>query len=119
LIGANVVKVVPLVKNLGFVLNERLTATDHFRKVCQRIYWILHFLRLHVAHTPFEVRKTLVLSLILPQVTYGKIVFTGYDSQSQRKLRVAFKACLRCIHMRRLLDYVSHLESTVTDILCW
>jgi hypothetical protein len=32
--GDNVVKVVPLVRNLGFVLNERLTATDHFRKVC-------------------------------------------------------------------------------------
>jgi hypothetical protein len=37
LIGANVVKVVPRVRNLGFVLNKRLTVTDHFRKVCQRI----------------------------------------------------------------------------------
>jgi hypothetical protein len=41
LVGANVVKVVPKVRNLGFVLNERLTATDHFREVCQRIYCIL------------------------------------------------------------------------------
>jgi hypothetical protein len=45
LIGANVVKVVPRVRNLGFVLNERLTATDHFRNVCQRFYWILHSLK--------------------------------------------------------------------------
>jgi hypothetical protein len=28
---------VPRVRNLGFVLNERLTATDHLRKVYQRI----------------------------------------------------------------------------------
>jgi hypothetical protein len=42
LIGANVVKVVPRLRNFGFVLNGRLTATDNFRKVCQRIYWILH-----------------------------------------------------------------------------
>jgi hypothetical protein len=41
LIGSDVIKVVPKVKNLGFVLNERLTATDHFRKVCQKVYWIL------------------------------------------------------------------------------
>jgi hypothetical protein len=34
LIGAYVVQVVPRVRNLGFVLNERLTATDHFRKMC-------------------------------------------------------------------------------------
>jgi hypothetical protein len=43
LIGANVIKVVPRVRNLGVVLNERLTATDHFWKVCQKNYWILRF----------------------------------------------------------------------------
>jgi hypothetical protein len=41
LIDANVVKVVPKVRSLAFVLNDRLTATDHFWKVCQRLYWIL------------------------------------------------------------------------------
>jgi hypothetical protein len=43
LIGANVVKVFPRLRNLVFVFNDRLTATDHFRKVCQRIYCILRF----------------------------------------------------------------------------
>jgi hypothetical protein len=72
------------VKNLEFVLNEKLTATDHFRKVCQRVYWILCSLGSHAAHTPFQVRRRLVLSLILPQVNRGNIVFTGADSASQR-----------------------------------
>jgi hypothetical protein len=76
LIGAYVVKVVPRARNLGFVLNERLTATDHFRKVCQRTYWILRYLKLHAAHTPFEVRRRLVLWPILPHFNYGNIVFT-------------------------------------------
>jgi hypothetical protein len=40
LIGANVGKDVPRA-NLGFILNERLTVMDHFRRVCQKIYWIL------------------------------------------------------------------------------
>jgi hypothetical protein len=44
-------------------------------------------------------------------------VFTGADSASQRKLGVAFKACLRYINMRSRLDHVSHLESTVTGTL--
>jgi hypothetical protein len=114
LIGANVVKVVPRVRNLEFDLNERLTATDHFRKVCQRIYWILRSLRPHASHTPFKVRRRLVLSLILPHVNYGNIVFTSADSVSHRRLWIAFKAGLRYIHMRRRLDHVSHLESTVT-----
>jgi hypothetical protein len=113
LIGANVFKVVPRVRNLGYVLNEKLTARDNFRKVYQRIYWILCSLRPQAAHTPFEVSRRLALSLILPHVNYGNIVFTV----SQRRLGVAFKACLRYIHMRRRLDHVSHLESTVTGTL--
>jgi hypothetical protein len=57
LIGVNVVKTVPRVRNLMFALNERLTATDHIKKVCQRIYWILRSSRPHVAHSSFEVRR--------------------------------------------------------------
>jgi hypothetical protein len=52
LIGSDVIKVVPKVNNLGFVLNERLTATDHFKKVCQKVYWILRSLKPHASHTP-------------------------------------------------------------------
>jgi hypothetical protein len=45
----------PNAKNLGFVQNGRLMITDHIRKVYQMVYWTLHFLRSHAAHTPFEV----------------------------------------------------------------
>jgi hypothetical protein len=85
LIGGNVVKVVLKVKNLGFVLNERHTTTDHFRNV----------LRPHDAHTPCEVKRRLVLSVILPHVNYGNIVFSDADFASQRRVGVVFKACLR------------------------
>jgi hypothetical protein len=99
LIGTDVVKVVPRVRNLGFVLNERLTATDHCKKVCQRIYWILRSLRPHAPHTPFEVRKRLFLSLILPHVNYGNIVVTGADSASQRRIaRDCFQGLMFALH---------------------
>jgi hypothetical protein len=73
-------------------------------------------LRPPAGHTPFEVRRRLVLSLILLHGNYGNIVFTGADSASQKRLGIAFKACLRYMHMKRRLDHVSHLESTVTGI---
>jgi hypothetical protein len=60
------------------------------------------------AHTLFEVRRRLFLSPILPHVNYGNIVFTGADFASQMRLEIAFKACLRYIHMSRRLDVVSH-----------
>jgi hypothetical protein len=44
-------------------------------------------------------------------------VFTVTDSASQRRLGIAFNACLRYIHMERRLDPVLHLESTVTGTL--
>jgi hypothetical protein len=39
------IKVALKVNNPGFVLNERLTATDHFKKVCQKVCWILRSLK--------------------------------------------------------------------------
>jgi hypothetical protein len=40
------------------------------------------------AHTPFEVRRRLVLSLILPHVNYGDMCLLPYR---RRRLGVAFK----------------------------
>jgi hypothetical protein len=77
LIGSDVIKVVPKGNNLGFVLNERLTTTDHL-KVCQRLYWFLRFLRPHESHTPFEVMRRLVVSFIMPH--YVGIVYVGADA---------------------------------------
>jgi hypothetical protein len=42
LIGSDVIKVVLKVNNIGFVLNERLTATSHCKKVFEKVY-ILDF----------------------------------------------------------------------------
>jgi hypothetical protein len=63
---------------------------DNLRKLCQRVYWVLHSLRPDAAYNPFEVRRRRVLSLILPHGSFGNIVFTGSDSASQKKLGLAF-----------------------------
>jgi hypothetical protein len=105
LIGSYVIKVVPRVNNLGFVLNERLTATDNFKKVYQKVYWILRSLRPHASHTLFEVGRRLVVSLIVPHIRYGGIVYAGADATSQMGLNVAFRAFSRYIHSLRRLDH--------------
>jgi hypothetical protein len=118
LIGSDVIKVVPKVNNLGFVLDERLTATDHFKKVmCQKVYWILRSLKPHASHTTFEVRRRLVVSLIMRHIGYGGIVYAGADAASQRRLNMAFRAYLRYIYSLRRLDHVSHLEISVIGAL--
>jgi hypothetical protein len=91
----------PKVRNLGFVLNESLTVTDHFGKVCQ----IQRSLNPHAVHTPFEVTNRLVLSLILLHVNYENIVFSGPDSASQRRLGVAFEKIQFLSFLSNLLHF--------------
>jgi hypothetical protein len=117
LIGSDVIKVVLKANNLGFVQNERFTTTDHFKKLCQSVYWILCSLKPHALQTPFEVRRGLVVSLIMPHIGYGGIVYADADAASQRRLNMAFRACLRYIHSLRRLDHVSHLETSVMGTL--
>jgi hypothetical protein len=84
LIESDVIKVVPKVNNIGFVLNVRITATDHFKKV----------------------RRRLVVSLIMPHIGYGGIVYAVADAAMQRRFNVAFRTCLRYIYsLRRLIMY--------------
>jgi uncharacterized membrane protein YtjA (UPF0391 family) len=59
----------------------------------QKVNWILRSLRPHASHTPFEVRRRLVVSLIMSHIGYGGIVFAGADAASQRMLSVAFRSC--------------------------
>jgi hypothetical protein len=93
-----------------------LKSTNHFKRVSQKIYWILHCLRPHASHTPFEVRRKLVaVSILMPHIGYGGIVYAGVvDTVSQRRLNMAFKGCLRYIHsLKRLIVHLSHLKTSV------
>jgi hypothetical protein len=62
---------------------EGLTVTDHFKKVCQKVYWIVRSFRPHALHTPFEVRRRLVMSLIMTHIGLEGIVYAGADAATQ------------------------------------
>jgi hypothetical protein len=82
-------------------------------KVCQKVHWILRRLRPHASHIPFEVRRRLLVFLIMPHIGYGGIVYAGADAATQRRLNT----CLRYIHSLMRLDHVSHLETSVMGAL--
>jgi hypothetical protein len=113
-IGPNEIKVVLKVTNLGFVLNESLSEVDHVTKVCQKVYWILRSLRPHAFRMPFEVRRRLILSLIMPHFTYGSVVFAGPDAESKEKIKRAFRACIRFLHRLKRRDTVEGLGASIT-----
>jgi hypothetical protein len=73
-IGPDLIEVVSKVRNLGFVLNRNLTPV-----VCQRIYAVLRSVKPHARYT---CRKKLFVSLIVPHINYGNVVFSTVDSAS-------------------------------------
>ena len=106
----------PKVVNLGFTINENLSATDHIAKVCQKVYWTLRSLRPHASRTPFEVRRRLILSLIMPHISYGSVVYCCPDAASKEKLERVFRACIRYLHRLKRRDSVEELASTITGV---
>jgi hypothetical protein len=56
------------------------------------------------------------VTLIMPHIGYGGIVYAGADAASIRTLNMVFRACLRYIHSLRRLDHVSHLETSIMGI---
>jgi hypothetical protein len=56
------------------------------------------------------------VSLIMPHIGYGGIVYAVVDAASERGLNMAFRACLWYIHSLRRLDHVSHLETSVMGV---
>jgi hypothetical protein len=94
-----------------------MTPVDHYKAVCQRIYSVLRSDKPHGRYTPFEVRKKVVVSLVMPHINYGNVVFSPVDSASQRRLNVAFNSCLRYVHDIPRGEHVSHLAPTIIGVL--
>jgi hypothetical protein len=64
----------------------------------------------------FEIIKKLVLSLIMPDINYGNVVFSTVGSASQRRLNVAFNSSLRYVHDIPRQEHVSHLVPTIIGV---
>jgi hypothetical protein len=62
------------------------------------------------------VRKKLVVSLIMPHINYGNVVFSAVDSALQRRLTVTFNSCLRYVHDIPRREHVSHLVPTIIGV---
>jgi hypothetical protein len=69
----------------------------------------------HARYTLFGVRNKLVLSLVMPHINYGNVVFSTVDSASQQ-LNVAFNSCLRYVHDIPRREHVSHLAPSVIGV---
>lgn len=95
------------VKDLGLILDEKLSFNNHANLLCQKIFLTLRTLRLFQKCTPPNIKKLLVRALIIPIFTYCSSVYFCLSSFSKRKLQVAFNNCTRYVLNLRARDHIS------------
>ncbi|XP_017465500.1 PREDICTED: RNA-directed DNA polymerase from mobile element jockey-like [Rhagoletis zephyria] len=113
-IGTSPLSFTDKIRNLGFILNSKLTCTDHINKVVSSVYAILCKLRVSATFTPLETRRKLVLQLIMPIITYSEVVYSKLDSISCHKLNVAFNNATRYVYG---IGRYEHISACRTNIL--
>ena len=91
------------IKYLGFWINSTLSCTEHIIHVVRNICLLLRNLRMSSNFTPVEVKRKLIIQLILSLINYFAEVYSKSDSLSLYKLQVSFtlslwEACIWQIH---------------------
>ena len=88
-----------VIKNLGLIMNDLLSWSDHVAKISQRIFIGLRSLWPFVKSTPLRTRRMLAKSLLLPHIDYCSAVFYyGLDSESMKVLTRSVKSIVRYVY---------------------
>lgn len=101
------------VTSLGYKINRSLSCCDHISFVIGRIYGCLRKLWVTASFTPVETRRRLVLTMIVPILSYAEVVYSNLDSLSQHKLQVCFNNSVRYIYGLKRYSRISHLSTNL------
>lgn len=108
-LGSTALQYVTKVKYLGFYVNSCLSSRDHINSTIKNIYFVLRNLRLSSNYIPTEIKRRLVIQLILPLINYFSEVYSKLDSRSLHSLLVSLNNATR---------FVYNLNR-FTSISCW
>jgi hypothetical protein len=95
------------VKNLGIIIDEKLTWNQQVSAICQKTYFILHRLYKFRSQTPIETRKRLVSTLILPIFDYCLFVCCNMSDECVNRLQVAQNNAMRYIFSVKPREHIS------------
>lgn len=112
-IGENIVSFVEKTKNLGVTFSEDLSWDKHINSICSKVFFTLRSLTNSNMCLPTWLRRKLILTLIVPLLTYGDALFSSANANQIRKLEICFNACLRFIHKRKKFDRLSDIRNTI------
>lgn len=86
-------------KQLGVHIDDRLTWHDHISYQLVKINKSLFFLQANCRELPYNVRKQLVSSVVVPHFEYAAALFTNLSVVGSEKLESAFRRAVRFIFL--------------------
>jgi len=113
LVNSKQIDYVAKCKNLGIIFNENLSWNDHVSTLCGRIYFVLNSLQSLNAFAPLELRRKLVVALVVPIFSYGDVIFSATTAGNLHRLELCFNACLRYIYKRRKFAHLSDVRCSL------
>ena len=113
-VNGDEISYVPKIRNLGIIFNEKLTWNDHVDEMCKKISFGLRKLWTCSHFTPTEIRRRLILALILPLFTYGDVVFSlSLNSACQHRLNVLFNSCASYVFGIKRYEHISSFSPRI------
>lgn len=110
-----VVEVCENVRNLGYIMNSKLTSEDHVKKVCNQVNATVAMLRQSQHLLPHSARSKLVAALVTPKILYCSNIYMDMNSAMRDKMKVAFNNAIRYVYKkkrkRNKSDSVAHKAS--------
>jgi Reverse transcriptase (RNA-dependent DNA polymerase) len=117
------------VKNLGIIMDERLTWLPQVALVHKGVNFALSRLWHFENILPLETKRCLIKTLVIPKLLFGDIIFTQTSEEVTRRFNVTFNACARFVYKvprfhnvsslsRRLVYRWIHIWTCVNVHLC-
>ena len=96
-IGDTTIPYVRSATNLGVLMDETLSWSSHVSQTVRRVWFTLRQIRHSKSILSVDLRRQLVLSLIVPIFDYCCLLLTNLTMSDEKKLQTAFNSCVRFI----------------------
>jgi hypothetical protein len=96
-------------------LDSKLNLEGHIVKICGEIYTTLCRLRINCKYMSTEVRRRLVVSLLIPKFIYCAPIIIGASKTAMHRLNVAYNSCARFVYCVNRFDHISQFSKKIIN----
>jgi retron-type reverse transcriptase len=113
-VGSTIIPYSSKVKNLGVIMNCKLTWEDQISTVVSGVNGALSRLWSTADFIPVETRRKLVVALLLPKFHYCDILYSQSSEGNKNRLKRLYNSCARYVYNMRHTESISGPAQNIT-----